>query len=77
MTSEAPITSTATSCVHHWIIEAPSGRESHGVCKRCGEARDFANSTEHVMWEQTNSLRPSVRVSRPREIRLSDEYVED
>ena len=35
-------------CVHHWIIETPAGRTSGGVCKHCGETRDFLNSIEFV-----------------------------
>ena len=65
-------------CVHHWVIEPPNGRTSGGTCKRCGESRNFANATEHVMWEHTNTLRSSpslVRVPRPSEVRLSDEIV--
>ena len=87
MTSEArerTNTTTATTaaptpgtCVHHWMIEAPNGRESSGRCKRCGVSKAFNNSTEAVMWEQTNTLRNSlrsgVRVSKPSEILLSDE----
>lgn len=64
-------------CVHHWIIEAPNGRESSGKCKRCGKHKDFANSAESVMWEQTNTLRNDVRnairIPRPKELTLSDE----
>ena len=65
------------NCVHHWIIDAPAGRESVGSCKHCGVTKGFANSTESVMWEQTNTLRNDVReaarFSKPAEIRLSDE----
>ena len=69
------------NCVHHWIIDAPNGRESTGVCKHCGVEKGFSNSTESVMWEQTNTLRNDVRetskassrFSKPAEIRLSDE----
>ena len=78
MTSEArERTATSATCVHHWLIEAPNGRESSGRCKRCGISKAFNNSTEAMMWEQTNtlrnSLRSSVRVSKPSEILLSDE----
>ena len=78
MTSEAiERTATQATCVHHWLIEAPNGRESTGRCKRCGIARSFTNSTEAVMWEQTNTLRNSlrsgVRISKPSEILLSDD----
>ncbi|MDA0350828.1 MAG: hypothetical protein O3A10_01285 [Chloroflexi bacterium] len=71
----------AANCIHHWIIDAPNGRESTGVCKHCGVEKGFSNSTESVMWEQTNTLRNDVReangassrFSKPAEIRLSDE----
>ena len=74
-------TAAAATCVHHWLIDAPSGRESIGLCKRCGATRNFANSTENVMWEQSNTLRNTlrsgVRISKPSEILLSDEVSED
>ena len=64
-------------CVHHWIIDSPNGRESRGTCKRCGKSRSFPNSTENVMWEQTNTLRSElrhpIRIPRSSELRLSDE----
>lgn len=31
------------TCRHHWIIETPNGPFSRGVCKLCGEERDFEN----------------------------------
>ncbi len=69
----------AKSCVHHWRIEEPNGRESQGVCKRCGAVKAFANSTESVMWEQTNTLRndanrASMRTSKVAEVALADEF---
>ena len=65
-------------CVHHWSIESPNGRESQGVCKRCGEVRAFSNSNASVMWEQTNTLRndtnrASMRTSKVAEVSLADE----
>lgn len=73
-------TPVVVECVHHWVIEPPNGRTSSGVCKRCGEHRDFANANEAVMWEQTNTLRNSTgsglrNMPRPSDIRLSDEVV--
>lgn len=78
MTSEVrERTAQAATCVHHWIIDAPNGRESVGRCKRCNIVRSFTNSTEAVMWEQTNTLRNdlgrSIRVPRPEDLALSDE----
>ena len=31
-------------CSHYWIIEIANGPKSSGVCKYCGEQRDFFNS---------------------------------
>ncbi len=36
-------------CLHHWIIAAPNGPMSTGVCKNCNEERnDFVNSIPSV-----------------------------
>jgi hypothetical protein len=29
---------------HHWFIAVQDGPSSEGVCKECGERRDFSNS---------------------------------
>ena len=31
-------------CSHYWIIEMANGPKSRGVCKHCGESRDFLNT---------------------------------
>lgn len=31
------------TCPHHWLIEPPKGPTSMGVCKLCGETREFDN----------------------------------
>ena len=31
-------------CNHYWVIEIANGPKSRGVCKFCGETRDFLNS---------------------------------
>lgn len=31
-------------CIHWWLIKFPDGPTSRGVCKWCGEVREFANS---------------------------------
>ena len=33
-------------CAHHWVIAAPNGPTSEGVCQRCGHQREFVNSVE-------------------------------
>ena len=35
-------------CAHHWVIAAPNGPTSEGVCQRCGHHREFVNSVEYV-----------------------------
>jgi len=32
------------SCRHYWDIEAASGPISRGICKICGEKKEFQNS---------------------------------
>ncbi len=78
-TVEQAATPAAKTCVHHWRIEEPNGRESQGVCKRCGAIKAFANSNESVMWEQTNTLRndanrSAMRTSKVAEVGLADEF---
>lgn len=34
--------STAADCKHHWKIGSPNGSVSRGVCRHCGESREFA-----------------------------------
>lgn len=41
----------ATLCRHHWVIDTPNGAVSGGRCKRCGEVREFRNSSEELMWD--------------------------
>lgn len=74
----AEASASGPKCVHHWAIETPNGRESEGVCKRCGTRRSFSNSNDSVMWEQTNTLRSDLnrggwRSSKITEVALADE----
>ena len=50
--SESPPT-----CCHHWVIQPADGPESRGVCRVCGEVRDFKNYVEGGKWGDT---RPAV-----------------
>lgn len=34
------------TCCHHWISEAPSGPVSNGICRLCGEEKEFKNYIE-------------------------------
>ncbi|MSQ61227.1 MAG: hypothetical protein EXR43_01420 [Dehalococcoidia bacterium] len=40
------------TCRHHWLIGAPEGATSSGRCKRCGEEREFSNSSTDSLWER-------------------------
>ena len=37
-------------CVHHWKIASPNGSTAHGVCRRCGEEREFPNYDPDTRW---------------------------
>ena len=38
------------ACLHHWVIEKPAGPTSKGVCRECGEEREFQNFIEGTSW---------------------------
>ena len=40
-----------STCNHHWIIEAPVGPSSKGICKICGAEKEFSNSFENLWLE--------------------------
>ena len=42
------------ACIHHWLLETPSGEISTGTCKKCGEERQYYNIPDY-MREEANS----------------------
>ena len=44
------------TCSHHWIIKAPLGPISRGVCRLCNEARQFKNYIEETPWDDEGVL---------------------
>ena len=50
--STTPITdeANASTCCHHWTIQPATGPVSQGVCKLCGEVREFKNYVEAATW---------------------------
>jgi len=42
---------TEPDCRHHWLIESPQGPTSMGICKLCGEQKEFRNSASDLLWE--------------------------
>lgn len=43
-------------CQHHWVIQAADGPTSPGVCRECGETRDFKNYVETATWGDTRLI---------------------
>ena len=39
-------TQERSKCEHHWVLDPPEGPVSKGVCRSCGEERDFPNYQE-------------------------------
>ena len=54
--SEKPA-AVKVACRHYWVIESASGPTSKGVCKFCGEIREFQNS-----WIGSNYMGKDARV---------------
>ena len=48
-------------CAHFWAIESPRGPLSLGVCKNCGEEREFRNSLPLSRWD-TEAEKPNLRL---------------
>lgn len=38
----------ATICQHYWDIETPGGETAEGVCRNCGEKKDFDTAVDEV-----------------------------
>lgn len=49
----------ATACRHHWVIEAPTGPISRGICQLCEEVREFKNYIESAPWGEDTSVAQS------------------
>lgn len=43
-------------CQHHWVIQAADGPTSPGLCRVCGETRDFKNYVETATWGDTRLI---------------------
>ena len=49
-TPQAPTDATTATCTHHWTIQPATGPVSQGVCRLCGEVREFKNYVEAATW---------------------------
>ncbi len=53
------------ACKHHWVLESPNGPVSRGVCKKCGEEREFRNSLDYVpATDEKLNLKPQLGAMR-------------
>lgn len=48
-----------SKCIHYWIVETPQGIMSKGMCRKCGEERDFYNAPAYMredgnQWHRAN-----------------------
>ena len=41
-----------TTCAHHWDIAPANGPTSAGVCRNCGEAKEFRNTVDQSQKSQ-------------------------
>ena len=60
-------TAADANCMHHWMIDQPSGPTSMGTCKICGESQEFNNSVQGNGWDRGgNSRRAAAARQRQR-----------
>lgn len=65
--SETEIAGKENTCHHYWVIEAPEGPTSRGVCKFCGEVKEFYNSWLGLgsAWTRSSSSHVKRSVAEP------------
>ena len=59
-------TMTLAVCKHHFLLEDADGPTSVGICKKCGERREFSNSPMDA-WDRAMMRRRGVK-----DIRISE-----
>ena len=60
------------SCQHHWIIQESDGPMSQGICRACGELKQFKNYLATSHWGDSvsrNETRASL-LGRPSQTRF-------
>ena len=52
-----------TQCTHHWLIETAAGPVSKGMCRFCGEEREFSNSAGYMVrnWNSDPAISRSLK----------------
>ncbi len=64
-------------CSHHWLIQAADGPTSGGMCRICGEIREFKNYVETASWGDTRLMPSSQAPVRPQVAITSDDSWDD
>ena len=47
---ESANTEDSPQCMHYWVIQPADGPVSPGICRSCGERREFKNYVEGAPW---------------------------
>ena len=72
---EVPDVQVESTCQHHWVIDRPAGPLSKGVCRLCGENREFQNYVEDSSWSNSDisleQLSGSTRIPAGIDVRSS------
>ena len=61
-------------CRHYWVIEAPEGPVSRGVCRICGEVQEFKNFIDSPSLREDT---PSTSDKEPAPVKVSAEDSDD
>lgn len=62
-----------SDCPHYWAVESPKGPISVGVCKKCGEQKEFRNYLEGTSWDRDI---PTLKFETPRPL-VEEELAEN
>ena len=75
----SPASSVIQQCSHHWVIQDGDGPTSAGVCRLCGELKQFKNYLEKSHWgdDRAKSESRTSLLGRPSKARVILEDDED
>lgn len=74
-----PTDNIVEECSHHWVIQEGDGPTSAGVCRLCGELKQFKNYLEASHWgdEKARGESRTNLLGRPTRTRVILEDDED
>ena len=71
------VSEVVLACQHHWLIQAADGPTSPGVCRVCGETKDFKNYVETATWGDTRLINRQEPVPASAIMSAKMEFLED